>query len=167
MLPEFDARSEARARAASELHEQGVPDELAHAHAYLPALAYAPDVIAAAQTVGRSVEDTGRAASLLEDRLQIAWIEEQLDALPVSTRMQRWALQALRDDLWRARRELACGALREVPGAPVQDAVEAFVAAHPDALERLAGLARTMASEGGADLAGLTLAVRQLRALAS
>jgi glutamate dehydrogenase len=167
MLPEFDARSEARARAASELREQGVPDELAHAHAYLPALAYAPDVIAAAQTVGRSVEDTGRAASLLEDRLQIAWIEEQLDALPVSTRMQRWALQALRDDLWRARRELACGALSGAAGAPVEDAVDAFVAAHPDALGRIAGLARTMASEGGADLAGLTLAVRQLRALAS
>jgi glutamate dehydrogenase len=167
IMPEFDARREARAQAASELREQGVPDELAHTHAYLPALAYAPDVIAAAQAVGRSVEDTGRAASLLEDRLQIAWIEEQLDALPVSTRMQRWALQALRDDLWRARRELACGALREVPGAPVADAVDAFVDAHPDALDRIAGLARTMASEGGADLAGLTLAVRQLRALAS
>jgi hypothetical protein len=49
----------------------------------------------------------------------------------------------------------------------VADAVDAFVAAHPDALDRIAGLARTMASEGGADLAGLTLAVRQLRALAS
>jgi glutamate dehydrogenase len=167
MLPELDARREARAKAAAELSEQGVPDALAHAHAYLPALAYAPDVIAAAQAVGRSVEDAGRAASLLEDRLQIAWIEEQLDALPVSTRMQRWALQALRDDLWRARRELACGALSEAPGASVEDAVEGFVDTHPDALRRLADLARTMAGEGGADLAGLTLAVRQLRALAS
>ena len=99
-------------RAAAELVEQGVPDEMAHAHAYLPALGYAPDVIAAAGSVGRSVEDAGMAFVLLEDRVQIAWIEEQLDALPVSTRMQRWALQALRDDLWRARRELACKALR-------------------------------------------------------
>jgi glutamate dehydrogenase len=103
---------------------------------------------------------------LLEDRVQIGWIEEQLNALPVSTRMQRWALQALRDDLWSARRELACVALSQAPGAPVEEAVERFVEAHPDALERLADLARTMAGEGGADLAGLTLAVRQLRALA-
>ena len=86
--------------------------------------------------------------------MQIAWIEEQLDALPVSTRMQRWALQALRDDLWRARRELACKALNDAPGAPVEDAVERFVEAHPDAMQRLADLARTMAGEGGADLAG-------------
>jgi glutamate dehydrogenase len=166
LLPKLDARREALAGEAAELVEQGVPEALAHAHAYLPGLAYAPDVIAAAQTVGRTVEDAGMTFVLLEDRLQIGWIEEQLNELPVSTRMQRWALQALRDDLWSARRELACGALREAPGASVEDAVEAFVAAHPDAMARLAGLARTMAGEGGADLAGLTLAVRQLRALA-
>jgi NAD-specific glutamate dehydrogenase len=80
--------------------------------------------------------------------------------------MQRWALQALRDDLWRARRELACRALNDAPGAPVEEAVERFVEAHPDAMQRLADLARAMTGEG-ADLAGLTLAVRQLRALAS
>jgi hypothetical protein len=34
-------------------------------------------------------------------------------------------------------------------------------------MQRLADLARAMTGEGGADLAGLTLAVRQLRALAS
>jgi glutamate dehydrogenase len=166
LLPKLDARREAYAGEAAELVEQGVPEGLAHEHAYLPALAYAPDVIAAASSVGRSVEDAGMTFVLLEDRVQIGWIEEQLNALPVSTRMQRWALQALRDDLWSARRELACVALAAAPGAPVQDAVDAFVEAHPEALQRLAELARTMAGEGGADLAGLTLAVRQLRALA-
>jgi glutamate dehydrogenase len=166
LLPKLDARREALAREAAELAEQGVPAELARAHAYLPSLAYAPDVIAAAESVGRSVEDAGMTFVELEDRLQIGWIEEQLDALPVTTRLQRWALQAVRDDLWSARRELACVALGQAPGAPVEAAVERFVEAHPDALERLADLARTMAGEGGADLAGLTLAVRQLRALA-
>ncbi len=166
MLPEFDERREERGRAVAELTAEGVPADLAHAHAYLPVLGYAPDVIAASQAVGRTVEDAGQTFALLEERLQIGWIEEQLEGLPVSTRMQRWALQALRDDLWRARRELACRALREAPGAPVEDAVDAFVGAHPEALRRLSDLARTMAGEGGADLAGLTLAVRQLRALA-
>ena len=59
------------------------------------------------------------------------------------------------------------GALDESPGAPVEDAVEASSRRVPTRCARLAGLARTMAGEGGADLAGLTLAVRQLRALAS
>ena len=45
------------------------------------------------------------------------------------------------------------------------EAVPAFVAARPDALARLETFSRTLAGEGAADLAGLTLAVRQLRAL--
>src|SRR3954452_4139554 len=58
-LPHFapDAWRDAREQAAAELVEQGAPQDLARSHAYLPALAYAPDVIAAAQAVGRSVED--------------------------------------------------------------------------------------------------------------
>jgi glutamate dehydrogenase len=167
-LPRFapEAWRELRDQAAAELVEQGAPDELARSHAYLPALAYAPDVIAAAQAVGRSVEDAGEAFSLLEDRMQIAWIQGQLDALPVATRVQRWALQALRDDLWRARRELAQRALEASPDATVEEAIEAFVASRHEPLRRLETLARTLAGEGGADLAGLTLAVRQLRGLA-
>jgi glutamate dehydrogenase len=168
MLPELpaSARREARERDTTALVEQGVPEDVARAYAYLPLLSYAPDVVAAAQAVGRPVEDVGLAFSLMEDRVQIGWVQEQLDALPVSTRMQRWALQALRDDLWRARRELAQRALGEAPGAPVPEAVDRFVEARPDAMRRLEGFARTLAVEGAADLAGLTLAVRQLRALA-
>jgi glutamate dehydrogenase len=167
-LPQFapEAWREAREQTAAELVERGAPQELARSHAYLPALAYAPDVIAAAQAVGRTVEDAGKAFSLLEDRMQIAWVQGQLDALPVSTRVQRWALQALRDDLWRARRELAQRALSESAGEPVEVAIEAFVSSREEAMRRLESLARTLAGEGGADLAGLTLAVRQLRALA-
>ncbi len=169
ILAELGSESlrEARERQVAESVEHGVAEGLARALAYLPGMSHAPDVIAASQALERSVEDVGRTFSLLEDRAGIAWIEEQLGELPVSTRMQRWALQALRDDLWRARRDLAQRVLEESPGAPVQDAVEAFVDARPDAMARLAGLARTMAGEGGADLAGLSLAVRQLRALAS
>jgi glutamate dehydrogenase len=167
-LPSFApaAWREAREQAMAELVAQGAPEELARADAYLPALAYAPDVITAAQAVGRSVEDAGQAFSMLEDRVQIAWIQDQLDALPVTTRVQRWALQALRDDLWRARRELAQRALEEHPGAPVEEAIDAFVESRREPLRRLDTLARTLSGEGGVDLAGVTLAVRQLRALA-
>ena len=97
---------------------------------------HAPDVIAAAaggrprrsRTPARGVRRCSRTA------LQLAWLEEQLDALPVSTRMQRWALQALRDDLWRARRELAAArAARRRRARRCEDAVDAFVEARPDA----------------------------------
>lgn len=167
VLPKFGAEAwrDARERDATELIDLGAPENLARSHAYLPALSYAPDVIAAAEAVGRTVEDAGHAFSLLEDRLQIAWVQEQLDALPISTRVQRWALQALRDDLWRARRELAQRALQESPEATVEEAIEAFVDSRREPMRRLEALARTLAGEG-TDLAGLTLVVRQLRALA-
>ena len=166
VLPEFgpEAWRDARQRDVDELVEQGVPEDLARAHAYLPALSYAPDVIAAAEAVGRSVEDAGHAFSLLgAGRMQIAWIQGQLDELPTTTRVQRWALQALRDDLWRARRELAQRALEQSPDESVEDAIDAFVESRREPIRRLESLARTLAGEGGADLAGLTLAVRQLR----
>ena len=65
LLPKLDERREALSSAAAALVEQGVPDDMAHAHAYLTALGYAPDVIAAAGAVGRSVEDAGMAFVLL------------------------------------------------------------------------------------------------------
>jgi glutamate dehydrogenase len=161
-----NARREARERDTAALVEQGVPEQVARAYAYLPVLSYAPDIIAAARAVDRPVEDVGLAFWLMEDRLQIGWIQAQLDELAANTRMQRWAVQALRDDLWRARRELAQRVLGAGPKAPVADAVERFVEAHPEAMRRFERFARTLSVEGAADLAGLTLAVRQLRALA-
>ncbi len=160
-----DAWREARAAEAERLEGRGAPASLAGAHVKLPALGHAPDVIAAARATGRTVEDAGRAFALIEDAIGLDWIEEQIAALPVATRMQRWALQAVRDDVWRVRREIAERALGEHPDATVADAVAAFAAARPAALARIEAFARTLAGEGATDLAGLTLAVRQLRAL--
>jgi glutamate dehydrogenase len=79
--------------------------------------------------------------------------------------MQRWALQAVREDALMARRELAEWALRENPGAEPPAAVERFMHAHAAQTGRLEAFLRALAREGEPDLAGLTLAVRQLRAL--
>ncbi|MEP6953176.1 MAG: NAD-glutamate dehydrogenase, partial [Solirubrobacteraceae bacterium] len=155
----------ARAEVVERLMERGVPEGPARSHAALPALEHAPDVTAVARATGRSVEDAGRAFALLEDAVGLDFVEQQIAALPVATQMQRWALQAVRDDVWRVRRDLAQHALAEAPGAPVAEAVAAFVSSRPDALARLESFSRALAREGVADLAGLTLAVRQLRSL--
>ena len=75
--------------------------------------------------------------------------------------MQRWALQAVREDAAQMRRELAGAVLAEADGD-----VEAYLedrSGGAAALHVVPALARR---EGDPDLAGLTLAVRQLRALA-
>ena len=163
-----DTLRENRERDVAAGVEQGVPEELAHVAA--PICRAWPTRPTSSPPPGRSgagSRTSGRTFSLLEDRAGIAWIEEQLGELPVSTRMQRWALQALRDDLWRARRDLAAARAGGVARRAGARGASRLRGGAPDAMRRLAGLARTMAGEGGADLAGLTLAVRQLRALAS
>jgi glutamate dehydrogenase len=166
VLPELGAQGwhEERAHVAAELGERGVPEDMAHEHALRGALEHAPDIGAIARLSGRSVEDVGRAFFRLGQELQLAWLEREIEGLPVGTRMQRWALQAVRDDVLAARRLVAEQALAEAPDAPAEEAIDEFLEDHAAGVARLASFIRARAGEG-ADLAGLTLAVRQLRAL--
>jgi glutamate dehydrogenase len=142
-----------------------VPADLAREHAFGRRLVHGPDVLAVAAATGRDVEPVARAFSAVGDALRLEWLEGEIEELPIGTRTQRWAQQAARDDVIELRRALAERALREAPGDDVEAAVERFVATRADALERLGRLVRSLGLEEGTDLAGVTLAVRQLRAL--
>ncbi|HXS43801.1 MAG TPA: NAD-glutamate dehydrogenase domain-containing protein, partial [Solirubrobacteraceae bacterium] len=156
---------EAGERAAAELESAGVPADLARDHAFERRLVHCPDVLAVAAATGRDVEPVARAFSAVGDALRLEWLEGEIEDLPIGTRTQRWAQQAARDDVIELRRALAERALREAPEDDVEAAVERFVATRADALERLGRLVRSLGLEEGTDLAGVTLAVRQLRAL--
>ncbi len=154
-------RSEVVERAVAE----GVPDDVAQAHALRAELVHAPDVIAAAASSERSVEDVARVFFALGAELRLDWMERELARVRSATRMQRWALQAVREDAFKARRSLALTALRESPGAEPLVAVERFLHAHAGSARRLEAFLRALAREGDNDLAGLALAVRQLGSL--
>ena len=124
-------------------------------------------MVAVAAATERSIEDVAGVFFTLGAELRLDWMERELARVRSSTRMQRWALQAVREDALNARRELAEWALRENPGAEPLEAVERFMEAHTAGVGRLEAFLRTLAREGDPDLAGLTLAVRQLRALVS
>ena len=81
--------------------------------------------------------------------------------------MQRWALQAVREDAFKARRQLAESALTSTRGAEPVVAVERFLHAQAAGARRLDTFLRALAREGEPDLAGLALAVRQLGTLVS
>jgi glutamate dehydrogenase len=154
-----------REEVAGRLIEAGVPADLARAHALRPELAHAPDVARVARRTGRGVRDVTLVFFSVGARLRLDWLEREIDRVRSATRMQRWALQAVREDALHARRELAEQALMEAPGASPEDAVEQFLADREQPARRLDGFMRTLAREGDPDLAGLSLAVRQLRAL--
>ncbi len=161
-----DAWREQHEALAVELIDAGVSDEVARRHAFQRALRHAPDIIAVAQATGRDVVAVARAFFGLGERLGLEWLEQEVLALPASTRVQRWAQQALLDDVLDARRVLAEKALEESPGAEPAAAVDAFLEARAAPMRRLSSVARALRAEGDGDLAGLTLAIRHLRGLA-
>jgi glutamate dehydrogenase len=162
-----DERLARREAVAARLVEAGVPADLARSHALRPELAHAPDVLRVARATGRGIEDVTRVFFAVGSELRLDWLESETDSVRAATRMQRWALQAVRDDAIQARRELAEQALLEADGAAPDAVVERFLAAREKPARRLEGFLRALAREGDPDLAGLSLAVRQLRALAA
>jgi glutamate dehydrogenase len=150
--------------AAERLQALGVPATLAQAHALADDLVFAPDVLAVARESGRELAQVGLAFALLGDRLRFGWLESELDELPASQRVQRWAIQALRDDARRARRALVSQALAAAPDAGAAEAVERFVDRHAPRAAHLASVMRSL-SVDGPELAGLMVVVRELRSL--
>jgi glutamate dehydrogenase len=160
-----DERRAERAAVVERLAAAGVPEALAEAHALRPGLVHAPNVVAVAASTGRAVTDVARAFFTVGDLLPIDGLETELDELRANGRLQRWALQALREDAREVRREIAERALTKAPDAKPEDAVSLYLADHLEDCRRLETFMRTLSREGSADMAGIALAVRQLRSL--
>ncbi len=157
--------TEERAARVPALTEAGVPEDVALRHAFQLELSHGPDVIAVARESGRHLEDVAAVFLLLGEVLLLDWLESRLDLLPTTTRWHRWAAQAMGDDLMLVRRQLASRVLEEAGTAEPEEAVEAYLAARSEVHARLTRFMRTLAQEDATDLAALTVAVRQVRAL--
>jgi NAD-specific glutamate dehydrogenase len=101
----------------------------------------------------------------MNEGLRYGWLEQELEDLPAAQRVQRWAVQALRDDARRARRRLVSQALAAAPEGPATEAVERFLVANAARAQHLVTITRSLSVEG-ADLAGLMVVVREMRDLA-
>ncbi len=157
----------ARDRDAERLIAEGVPEELAREHAHLLELVHAPDIIAVARESGRDVEEVARAFFLVGEAFHIDRLEAAMEGLEPTSKWQRWALQALEDDLLGVRRDLAARAVEEGAGRPIDDAVESFLGSRAEAIARLDRFMRSLSADPGGGLAALTIAVRQVRAVAA
>ena len=160
-----EAWREEHEHATRRLVAEGVPPEIAKRHAFQGELVHGPDIISVAHTTGRSVLEIARVFFLLGGRLQIDWLETQLEGMPAGTRWRRWAQQSTEDDLFNLRRQVAEKILEASGELPIDEAVETFLAGRADADERLRRFMRQLAMEGVTDLAQLTVALRQIRAL--
>jgi glutamate dehydrogenase len=157
---------DARRAISERLTGTGVSEGLATAHALRPGLVHAPAVTAVASATGRPVEDVARVFVAIGERLPLNELEEVLDSLPATRRMERWALQAVREDARGVRREIAERALTAAPDTGPDEALLLYLSGLDESTRRLDAFMRTLAREGTADTAGIALAVRQLRSLA-
>src|SRR5439155_1503751 len=115
----------AREEAAAQLIARGSPETLARRHVFQPALVHAPDIVAVARVGGLPIADVARAFSSIGDVLHLDWLEGQLDRLAAGSRWERWALNAVEDDLLVVRREAVARALASADGGGVGDAAVA------------------------------------------
>jgi glutamate dehydrogenase len=160
-----EAWREEHEHAARRLEAEGVPPALAQRHAFQAELVHGPDIITVAHATGRTVLEVTRAFFLLGERLQLDWLENQVESMPGGSRWQRWALQSMEDDLFTLRRTLAEAVLDECGALPIDEAVDKFIEARADTFARLQRFMRSLAVDGMGDLAQLTVALRQIRSL--
>ena len=145
---------------------EGVPEPVARRHAFQPELVHGPDIIAVSHATGRAPLEVARGFFVLGERLQIDWLEHQLEGLPVLSRWQRWAQQSMEDDVFALRRRLCERVLEGAGAVPIDEAVAGFLGARTEAVDRVKRFMHGLAMEGVTDQAQLTVALRQLRTLA-
>jgi glutamate dehydrogenase len=160
-----EAWREEHEHAARRLEAEGVPPALARRHAFQSELVHGPDIITVSHATSRTVLEVARAFFLLGERLQLDWLEKQVEAMPGGSRWQRWALQSMEDDLFTLRRSLAEAVLDECAGLPIDEAVEKFLESRDDAYVRFQRFLRSLAVDGMGDLAQVTVSLRQIRSL--
>jgi glutamate dehydrogenase len=161
-----EAREKIRNRAAK-LRRAGVEDALAKRVAGLSTLFVGLDIV---EVVASEQVDLGVAAAVhftLGDRLGLNWMMERINALARDNNWQSLARAALRDDLMVQHRLLTADALQGDAKGKAAARVDGWIDANDLRLARLQHLLGELRGGGNLDFTMLSVALRELRALAS
>jgi glutamate dehydrogenase len=145
------------------LAEAGVPAALAADVAGLADLRAGLDLVRIAQLAGQPIGSVARCYFSFGARLGFDWLRDTAAKIPVQNPWQARAVAATVDDLYAQQADLAARALA-AHGAEA-DAAGAYLAARGPSLARFEALVVELRASAAADLAALTVAGRELRAL--
>jgi glutamate dehydrogenase len=168
LLAESEEADEAFGAAIERFTADGVPEALARRVAALPALFSALDVVDVTRATGRGREQVAAVYFALGRHLQLNWLRERILRLPRGDRWQALARAALRDDLYAVRASLTAEVLQA--GGPTQDSAELirrWFDQDKPAFGRCLAVLRDVAADDRADLATLSVALREVRGLVS
>ncbi|MEX0699600.1 MAG: NAD-glutamate dehydrogenase [Acidimicrobiia bacterium] len=149
------------------LVERGVPIDIARRHVLRRRLAHGPDAIELARQHGRKVAEVAEIMFHAGEDVGLGHLEKLAAGFFFTDSWQRWALEALEDDLLELRRRLTERILIEAGDRGPLDAVGHYTGANAGALDRLRAFLDGLAGERPESLAPLMIGVRQLRAILS
>ncbi|HVF64889.1 MAG TPA: NAD-glutamate dehydrogenase [Casimicrobiaceae bacterium] len=145
-----------------------VPEPLARRIATIQALAGALDIVDIAGGREREVEPIASIYYELGGRLGLDAVAKRIEALPVEGHWQTLARNALRDDLHDLQRVLTTDVVkRPADGNDTDRRIAAWEAANAHARERASCVVDNVQASPAPDLAMLSVALRELRNLAS
>jgi glutamate dehydrogenase len=142
----------------------GVPRELGARVAHLGALFPALDVADIAAAEDAPIQAVAETYFVLGTELDLQWLRERVTALPRETRWASLAAIALRDDLNADQAALTAEVVRNGRrDLPVAERVRAWRAACAVSVDRSLQVIEEVRASGAADLATLSVAVREVR----
>jgi glutamate dehydrogenase len=156
-----------RRRAANEYFALGVPKNLAGRMAAIYLTRSMLDITDLANIHKKDAVETAKLYSELSDRLDIAWIYRNIEALKVKGRWQAMARSNLRDEIHRERRELASILLRRRGTAIPKNAVDVWLEQHATAVQNFKTTLDEMKQRHTVDFATLSVAQQELRKLST
>jgi glutamate dehydrogenase len=144
--------------------QAGIPETLAARIVALANLAAGLDIVRIDETAKVDIVEMGKLYYDTGERLGLDTLRGSTRAMPVATSWQSLAATAMLDDFYALQREIVRRVLIESDGTG-NHRLETWMARRPDAVGRVREMIAEIGRAGPADLAMLTVASRQLRAL--
>lgn len=149
--------------------EAGVHESLARYMSAIKPLYAALDIVSVAQETKRGVTDVAAAYFHLETELELGWLREQIESLPVEGHWQAIARGTLRDNLYVHQRRLTALALKRrskvkenaAPDALVND----WLGRRRERIQHALRVFSEMRTAGSVDFATASVALQEVRKL--
>ncbi|MCP5234341.1 MAG: NAD-glutamate dehydrogenase [Zoogloeaceae bacterium] len=145
---------------------QQVPDALSARVAGLEETYSALDLVEIAEQSGRELNLSARVYFALGGRFDLHWLASQISGLPAESHWQALARAALRDELSSQARDLALAVLCHSPdGSEPDGLIDAWEESRPAQVARCRQVLEDLRNARGIDIAMMSVALRELRAL--
>ncbi len=140
--------------------QAGVPEALADRVVSLANLAAGLEIVRIDESTKVDIVDMGRLYYAVGERFGLDALREIARTMPATTAWQRLAASAVLDDYYLIQGEIVRRALAEPA-----DWLDSWVAHRPDAVARVQEMVADITRSPSPDIAMLTVAARQLRAM--